>query len=179
MSADRPVAVAILTVSDRCSRGEAVDRSGPALGELLGTRLGATIAGAACVPDDAEAIARQVRAWANGDAAVDLVLTTGGTGLSPRDRTPEAIRPLLDREAPGLMELARAATAATSPRSYLSRGIAGTIGRTLVLTLPGSVAGATEQCEALLGLLPHAIAILRGEGGGHAMPAAREGRHGV
>ncbi len=146
--AGRRPQVAILTVSDRCARGESIDRSGPVLAALLEERLGATIVANACVPDDRRAIAEQVKAWALPGSGIDLVLSTGGTGLGPRDITPEAVGPLIERLAPGLMELARMRTAAKTPRTFLSRGIAGSIGSTLVLTLPGSPRGALEQCEA-------------------------------
>ncbi|MBL9148881.1 MAG: MogA/MoaB family molybdenum cofactor biosynthesis protein [Phycisphaerae bacterium] len=150
------IRAAVLTVSDRCARGEATDASGPAIASLLRDRIAAEIVATACVPDEPGAIATVIRSWAH----VALVVTTGGTGLSPRDRTPEAIRPLLDREAPGLMELARSRTASITPLAYLSRGIAGTMGSTLVLTLPGSPKGAVEQLSALLDVLPHALAVL-------------------
>jgi molybdenum cofactor synthesis domain-containing protein len=150
------IRAAVLTVSDRCARGEAPDASGPAVATLLRERLAAEIVATACVPDEPDEIRTAVRSWAH----VALVVTTGGTGFSPRDRTPEAIRPLLDREAPGLMELARARTGAITPLAYLSRGIAGTMGSSLVLTLPGSPKGAVEQLTALLDVLPHALAVL-------------------
>lgn len=158
---------AILTVSDRVSAGAATDGSGPALAESLRRRLGATIVATACVPDERTAIADRIRGWTSEFTEVDLILTTGGTGFGPRDLTPEAVRPLLEREAPGLMELARHRTSASSPRAYLSRGVAGTIGRTIVVTLPGSPRGATEQFEAICDLLPHALATLRSVEDGH------------
>lgn len=165
-----PIRAAVLTISDRCSRGERVDASGPALSTLLRDRLGAEIVATACVPDEAAAIIERLQAWSASPqlpgGVVDLVLSTGGTGLSPRDITPETARSVFEREHPALMELARLRCYAASPRAFLSRGVAGTIGRTLVLTLPGSPRGATEFLEALLDVLPHAVAMLRG--GGHA-----------
>lgn len=158
---DRPLTAAILTVSDRAAAGLREDRSGPALAEILRERLGATIVDQVCVSDDRAEIAARVQGWTSEFASVDLVVTTGGTGFGPRDGTPEAIRPLLEREAPGLMEFARQRTSASTPRSYLSRGIAGTIGGSIVVTLPGSPKGAVEQLAVLCELLPHALETLR------------------
>ena len=155
--------IGVLTVSDRCARSDAIDTSGPALVEMARGRLGATIVQTACVPDDIEAIRSVISQWATPNAGIDLILTTGGTGLAPRDVTPEAVRGLLEREAPGLCELARRQGGDSTPYAYLSRGVAGTIGTTLVITLPGSVKGASQSLEALLEILPHAIDQLRGD----------------
>jgi molybdenum cofactor synthesis domain-containing protein len=161
------IRVAILTVSDRCSRGEAKDTSGPALAELAAAMLGAEVVAAACVPDESAQIAGQLLAWATEEPKPDLILTTGGTGLGPRDVTPEATLEVLQRRHPGLLELARLRCMETShsARVFLSRGEAGTIGQSLVINLPGSQRGATEFFQALADVLPHAIAMLRG--GGH------------
>lgn len=167
------IRAAILTVSDRCSRGEAVNGSGPALTAMVRDRLGGEVVDAACVPDERERISAALRAWAEPSRRIDLVLSTGGTGLSPRDVTPEAALEVLERRHDGLMELARARCGAKTARAYLSRGVAGTVGRTLVITLPGSVRGATETLEALLDVLPHAIETLRGEVQDDGRPAAR------
>src|SRR5436190_20137302 len=131
--------VAVLTVSDAGARGERADTSGDEIVSWVAAR-GAEIAARAIVPDDETEIVRQLLTWCDGDVA-DLVLTTGGTGLSPRDLTPEATRVVLDREAPGIAERLRAVTGATFPRAALSRGIAGVRGRTLVVNLPGSTSG--------------------------------------
>ena len=157
------IRAAVLTVSDRCSRGEAEDASGPALAAMLRERLGADVVEAACVPDEVERIERALRGWADPERRIDLVVTTGGTGLAPRDVTPEAAARVIERPHAGLMELARARCLSITPRSYLSRGVAGVAGRTLIVTLPGSVRGATEQLGALLDVLPHAVETLRGE----------------
>lgn len=157
------IRAAVLTVSDRCSRGERPDGSGPALVELLRTRLGAEVVRTRILPDEGEQLAACFVAWARGPLELDLIVSTGGTGLAPRDVTPEALRSVMEREHPGLMELARLRCYAKTPKAYLSRGIAGTIGRTLILTLPGSPRGATENLEALLDILPHAIETLRGD----------------
>ena len=158
-----PVRVAVLTVSDRCSRGAAIDTSGPGLETMARERLGAEIVARACLPDEADQIAAKFIEWAAVRPSIDLVLSTGGTGLAPRDVTPEAALRVLERQHPGLMELARMRCYAKTPRTFLSRGVAGTIGRPLILTLPGSPRGSSENLEAILDILPHAIETLRGE----------------
>lgn len=158
-----PIRAVVLTVSDRCSRSEATDLSGPALATIATERLHAEIVHTACLPDEADQLAAFFSKWAEPTRAIDLILSTGGTGLAPRDVTPEALRAVMHREHPGLMELARQRCYARTPRTYLSRGIAGTIHRTLILTLPGSPRGCVEMLEALLDILPHAIETLRGE----------------
>lgn len=157
------IRVAILTLSDRCSRGETVDTSGPALAELAQQKLSAEIVTRACIPDDRAQIAQQLRAWTDSAAAPDLILTTGGTGLSPRDVTPEATLDILERRHSGLMELIRRRCYEKTPLAYLARGEAGTRGHTLIINLPGSRKGAMESLEALLDVLPHAVATLRNE----------------
>jgi cyclic pyranopterin phosphate synthase len=158
------ITAAVLTVSDRCSRGEAEDRSGPALVRLLSERLGARVAATDCVPDDEQTIRSRLVAWATENPRPDLILTTGGTGLGPHDVTPEATGAVLDRRHPGLLELVRQRCAAKTPRVFLSRGEAGTIAQTLLINLPGSERGATESLEALLDVLPHAVEMLHGKG---------------
>jgi len=168
----RPIRVAVLTVSDRCSDGRAVDTSGPALAAMVTERLGAEVAATRCVPDEVERIADVFRGWSLPELGIDLVLSTGGTGLAPRDVTPEAATAVIERPHAGLMELARLRCYAKTARTYLSRGVAGTRGRTLVITLPGSPRGATENLEALLDILPHAIETLRGEVQDDGRPSA-------
>lgn len=158
-----PVRVAILTVSDRCSRGEAEDTSGPALARICRERLGAEIAETACLPDDPDGLEACFRAWSVVSPTIDLILSTGGTGLAPRDHTPEAAMRVIDRPHAGLMELARLRCFEKTPRAYLSRGVAGAAKRSLILTLPGSLRGSTENLESVLDILPHAIETLRGE----------------
>ncbi len=165
---DRPINLAILTVSDRCAQGKAVDASGPRLAALATEKLQAVVTATACVPDEIPQIADQLRQWA-GRGDIDLILTTGGTGLTPRDVTPEATATVLHKRHPALLELARMRCYTHTPRAYLSRGEAGTIHRTLVLNLPGSPKGAAEFLEALLDVLPHAIRMTRGEDTSHGM----------
>jgi molybdenum cofactor synthesis domain-containing protein len=158
-----PIRAAVLTVSDRCSRGEATDTSGPALAAMLRERLGAEVVASACVPDEVDQIAARFRAWSGPGQRIDLVVSTGGTGLAPRDVTPEAAMQVVERRHDALLELARLRCFEKTPRTFLSRGIAGTAGRTLIVTLPGSPRGATENLAAILDILPHAVETLRGE----------------
>jgi len=155
--------VAVLTVSDRCSRGETADTSGPTLMNIVAERLGARSLPLGCVPDEAEAIADALRGLASQHEPPDMILTAGGTGLAPRDVTPEATLSVIQRRHNGLMELIRSRCSAVTPRAYLSRGEAGVIGGSLVINLPGSQRGATESLEAILDILPHAIETLRGD----------------
>lgn len=163
MTVSPAITVAILTCSDRCSAGTAQDISGPLLARLVAEKLGATVIALACVADGAERIQQQLRAWAMQAAPPDLILTTGGTGLSPRDVTPEATAAVLERFHPGLLELARMRCIEHTPLTYLSRGMAGTLARSLVINLPGSPKGAGEMFHALVDILPHAIRMLRGD----------------
>lgn len=161
-----PIRAAVLTVSDRCSKGITTDTSGPALCEMLRTKLGAKIVRTGILPDETDQLAACFVEWSRvvGEtAAPDLILSTGGTGLAPRDVTPEAAARVIQRPHAGLMDLARMRCFAKTPRTFLSRGIAGTINQTLLITLPGSPRGATEMLEALLDILPHAVETLRGD----------------
>ncbi len=158
-----PIRLAVLTVSDRCARGEREDASGPALVALCREAMQAELVEHACVPDDTPQIETRLRGWANATPTIDLILTTGGTGLAPRDVTPEAASNVIDRPHPALLELARLRCLDKTPRAFLTRGIAGAAKRSLILTLPGSPRGATENLEAILEILPHAIETLRGD----------------
>ena len=162
--------VAILTISDAGARGERADRSGDAAAEWV-VAQSASVAARALVPDDTVAIVRQLLAWCDDDD-MELVLTTGGTGLSPRDVTPEATRVVLERPAEGIAERLRAVTGAEFPRACLSRGLAGVRGRTLIVNLPGSTNGVRDALAVLSPVAAHAVAILRDRPTDHGGPAA-------
>jgi molybdenum cofactor synthesis domain-containing protein len=149
------VKAAVLTVSDRVSRGEAEDTSGDTLADLLeadGYEVARSV-----VPDEAGEIAAAIEELAGAAA---LVLTTGGTGIAPRDVTPEATRTVLDREAPGIAQALRADSIAKTPHGLLSRGVAGVCGGTLVVNLPGSTGGCRDGYAILRPALGHALALL-------------------
>ena len=162
----------VLTISDRCSRGEAADTAGPAAARLLGASLAAHVYRVEVIPDEVEQIASRMRHYCDGHS-IDLVLTVGGTGFSPRDVTPEATRGVLERLAPGLDEAMRAASFRRSPHAMLSRGVSGIRGRTLVLNLPGSRRAVVENLQAVLPALEHGLAKLRGDTSECGEPAAR------
>lgn len=157
-----PLRVAVLTISDRSFRGEREDRGGPAVAEAARRLLGAQVVETRTVPDEKDDISWNLARLADAEH-VDLVLTTGGTGISPRDVTPEATRAVLAVELPGIGEAMRASGRAALPSAMLSRQVAGVRGKTLVVNLPGSPRGAVECLEAVAAALPHAVAVLRGD----------------
>ena len=153
--------VGILTVSDAGHRGERQDTSGDAIAAWVSAR-GATLSSRSLVPDETGLICATLSAWADG-GEVDLILTTGGTGLTARDVTPEATKAVLEREAPGISEALRVSVLATFPRAALSRGIAGVRGRTLIVNLPGSTGGVKDGLKVLEEWIEHAVDLVRGE----------------
>lgn len=155
--------VAILTISDKGSRGERVDESGKILQEMM-KKNGAEIVSYQIIPDEKRLIAKDLRILADNEK-VDLILTTGGTGFSPRDVTPEATLSVIDKEAPGFAEVMRVESLKITPNAMLSRAISGIRGKTLIINLPGSPKAAKECLEIILPAIPHGIKILRGEGG--------------
>jgi len=159
----------ILTVSDKGSRGEREDESGKAIKELLAA-LNTRLVKYDIVPDEREVISERLVEWADKEG-IDLIITTGGTGLSPRDVTPEATLAVVDRIAPGFAEAMRAESLKKTPMAMLSRAVCGIRGRSLIINLPGSPRAVRECLEAILPALPHAIEVLQGEAGecGEAM----------
>ena len=155
--------IAILTISTAGALGQREDTSGDAAAVWAGSRMVAR----AIVSDDRVDIVRQLISWAD-DAIADVVITTGGTGLSEHDITPEATRAVIEREVPGVAERIRFVTGQGFPRAALGRGIAGTRAKTLIVNLPGSTRGVTESLAAIDDILGHAVAILRGEATDHS-----------
>ena len=163
--------VAILTISDAGARGERSDTSGD-IAEAWAIARGCEMVGRTLVPDDTTRIVSALAGWCDGDVA-DLVLTTGGTGLSARDVTPEATRAVLERDAPGIAERIRILSIDAFPRAALSRGVAGTRKRTLIINLPGSPGGVKDGLAALDPIIDHAVAVLRADRFDHDEPASR------
>ncbi len=155
-----PIRLAILTISDGVAAGRRQDRSGDAI-VARAAAAGWVVAERAVVPDEEAAIAAALAEWADDDVA-DVVVTTGGTGLTVRDITPEATRRVLERDAPGIAEAIRLRGDASTAYTWLSRGVAGVRGRTLVVNLPGSTGGVRDGLDVLAELVPHAVQLLRG-----------------
>ena len=156
---DRPQA-AVLTLSDQGAQGLRADTSGPAIVERL-HELGIDVAEHVVQSDDAGAIVERLRGWVA--LGVALIVTTGGTGFGPRDNTPEATRQVIERDAPGLAELMRAAGLSKTPMAALSRGVCGIAGSTLIVNLPGSERAVRENLDALAPVLPHALQLIGGD----------------
>ncbi|MCB2212263.1 hypothetical protein KQI52_09150 [bacterium] len=168
------IQASVITVSDRCSRGEAVDTSGPALQRLIQDSQGAHIALTKVVPDDETQLAELLTHLC--DRGYDLIVTTGGTGFAPRDVTPEATRSAIEREAPGLAEEMRRRSVEVTPHAMLQRGVCGIRGRTLIVNLPGSEKGATENFQFIQSALAHAIKHLRDQPAHEELELKREQR---
>jgi molybdenum cofactor synthesis domain-containing protein len=151
---------AVLTISDSVSAGARADRSGPAVRERL-EQLGWSVSVMEAIPDETAEIGARLATLADG-GQVSAIFTTGGTGVAPRDVTPEATRAVIDKEIPGLGELMRARGRQTTPLAVLSRSLAGTRGRVLIVNLPGSPKGAVESLDAIVELVPHVLELLRG-----------------
>jgi molybdenum cofactor synthesis domain-containing protein len=153
-----PLTAAVITVSDSCSRGERKDLSGPAVADVL-KKHKFVLAGTATVPDEQPAIEQALLSWT---ARVPLVVTTGGTGIAPRDITPEATRTVCERTLEGVAERMRTEGAKKTPLAALSRAVCGVRGKSIILNLPGSPSGAVQSLESVIDLLPHALQLLNG-----------------
>ena len=162
----------VLTVSDRCARGETRDTAGPAVAALLEKQLEAHIYRIVVIPDERQTIIERLKHYADGHS-IDLVLTVGGTGFAPRDVTPEATREVVERPTPGLDEAMRAASLAKTPHAMLSRGASGIRRSTLIVNLPGSERGAVENIEAVVSALRHGLKKLRGDPSDCGRPTSR------
>ena len=156
---DDPIRFGILTVSDRSYRGDRTDASGPALEDTIVNR-GWVVLRKLIVPDDLKAIQSALVDWVDNED-LDIILTTGGTGFSPQDVTPEATQGIIERQAPGLGEAMRQASLKITPHAMLSRAIAGIRARTLIVNLPGSPKASVENLEVIMPILPHAVQLLR------------------
>jgi molybdenum cofactor synthesis domain-containing protein len=151
----------ILTISDKGSRGQRQDKSGEVIRETV-EHLGSSVVKYDIVPDEADVISTRLTAWADG-GEIDIILTTGGTGLSRRDVTPEATLAVIDKAVPGIAESMRAKSLKKTPMAMLSRAVAGLRGQCLIINLPGSPKAVEECLEIILPVLPHAVEIARGE----------------
>jgi molybdopterin adenylyltransferase len=160
VSAINAIHAAVLTISDSCSAGTCVDRSGPAVRERL-EKQGWSVAVMEVIPDVISEISERLATLSDG-GQLAAIFTTGGTGVASRDVTPEAVRAILDREIPGFGELMRLKGREKTPLATLSRSLAGTRGKVLIVTLPGSPKGAVESLDAIVELVPHVLDLLRG-----------------
>src|SRR6185436_13246719 len=154
------IVAAVLTISDSASRGERLDRSGPAVVAEI-EKLGGRVAAKEILPDDGDLISAKLREYADA-GEINLILTTGGTGFSARDNTPEATRAVIEKEAPGLAEAMRSETLKNTPFAMLSRGISGIRNQTLIVNLPGSPKAVQECFDVIKPVLEHAVNLLKG-----------------
>ncbi len=160
----------VLTISDKGSKGQRQDKSGEAIRDIVATLKG-SVANYEIVPDEKDVIAATLSQWADS-GKVDVILTTGGTGLSKRDVTPEATLTIIDREIPGIAEAMRAKSLAKTPTAMLSRAVAGQRGQCLIVNLPGSTKAVQECLEAIMPAIPHAVEIIKGEVTEHSLEDA-------
>jgi molybdopterin adenylyltransferase len=160
--------VGIITISDKASRGQRPDKSGPVIRHSLST-LDSQVVKYEVIPDEADIIASKLAEWAD-EGSVDIILTTGGTGLAPRDVTPEATLSILDKVVPGLTEMMRVQSFSITPLAMLSRAVAGMRKKCLIINLPGSPKAVGECLEVILPVLPHAVEIIKGEVTEHIAP---------
>ena len=156
-----PIQAVVITVSDACARGERKDESGELLTQLL-TEIGAQVVATKILSDDLDPLAEALKEFADRDE-VNLIVTTGGTGLAPRDNTPEATLKVIEREAPGLAEAMRNETLKQTPMSMISRGVCGVYSGTLIVNLPGSPNAVRESFAVIAPVLAHAVALLAGQ----------------
>ena len=155
------IRVGILTISDRCSKGEREDKSGDVIRKIM-SQFGTRVVDYAIIPDNKENIVGKLTEWSD-EGGVDLIITTGGTGLAPRDVTPEATQDVIDRIVPGFSEAIRAKGIKKTPHAMLSREVSGVRGETLIVNLPGSPKAVRESLPVILPALPHAIEVIKGE----------------
>jgi len=160
--------VGIITISDKASRGERPDKSGPLIRDSF-SRSDSQVVKYEVIPDEADVIAQKLAQWAD-DGSVDVILTTGGTGLAPRDVTPEATLSILDKVVPGLAEMMRVRSFAVTPNAMLSRAVAGLRKNCLIINLPGSPKAVSECLEVIMPVLPHAVEVIKGEVTEHTIP---------
>jgi len=165
----------VLTISDRCSRNEAVDTAGPAVARLLAEQLKAHIYQTGILPDDRPRIVERLKHYCDGHS-IDIVVTVGGTGFAPRDITPEAVAETIDRPTPGLDEAMRRESGKKTPHAMLSRGVSGIRGATLIVSLPGSERAAAENLQFIIPALSHGLAKLRGDPGDCGRPSIGLGK---
>jgi molybdopterin adenylyltransferase len=155
------ITAGILTLSDKGSRGERVDLSGPAIRDIVTSALDCRVVKYEMIPDDKDLIAQKLAAWAD-EGGLDIILTTGGTGLAARDVTPEATLSIIDKEIPGIPEAVRIATLQKTPAAMLSRSVAGLRKKTLIINMPGSPKAVREYLEVIVPAIPHAVEIIKG-----------------